>query len=440
MSKGFAMQMSAADGFTLTAVGDCISARPLAPLLETDPDFAAAVAVLRDSDVAVGNLETGVFDIRGFDGHQRTMDDWAIVGPPAVAEDLSRIGFQLMGRANNHAVDWSIAGMRETGQWLDRAGIIHAGVGESLAQARAPRYLETPKGRVGLVSFHTTTRLDQAQALDQFGQVPPRPGFNPLRLRTSVTVPDEFLGYLGEVKRLLYPTPEPAVIQPGPKGVDLFGQRFDAGAATAVAFEPYAEDVEALCRSVHAGKQHSDFMVVSAHVHEEGVDVDTQPAFLVDVAHALIDAGADAFIGHGVHRLWPIEIYQGKPICYGLGNFIFPDILEPVTEILYDDARDSITAGKATDADVTHALSGEEFDDPRYYESLLVSMTACSGRIDEVRLRPLSLRFKEPLTRQGVPELASSEHAEAILGRVARCSQMLGTRIEIKDGVGILRP
>ena len=41
------------------------------------------------------------------------------------------------------------------------------------------------------------------------------------------------------------------------------------------------------------------------------------------LAHALIDAGADAICGHHPHQLHPVEIYRGKPILYSLGNFIF---------------------------------------------------------------------------------------------------------------------
>lgn len=40
-------------------------------------------------------------------------------------------------------------------------------------------------------------------------------------------------------------------------------------------------------------------------------------------AHALIDAGADALICHHTHTLQTIEHYQGKPIYYSIGNFIF---------------------------------------------------------------------------------------------------------------------
>lgn len=76
----------------------------------------------------------------------------------------------------------------------------------------------------------------------------------------------------------------------------------------------------------------ADVLLVTFHGGAEGVDaqhVDTAPEFLGreprgDLrhwAHAVIDAGADAVIGHGPHVLRGIEFYRGKPIAYSLGNF-----------------------------------------------------------------------------------------------------------------------
>ncbi len=39
-----------------------------------------------------------------------------------------------------------------------------------------------------------------------------------------------------------------------------------------------------------------------------------------DLAHAAVDAGAHAVIGHHAHILRGIEFYQGRPIFHGLGN------------------------------------------------------------------------------------------------------------------------
>jgi poly-gamma-glutamate capsule biosynthesis protein CapA/YwtB (metallophosphatase superfamily) len=38
--------------------------------------------------------------------------------------------------------------------------------------------------------------------------------------------------------------------------------------------------------------------------------------------HAMVDAGADAVVGHGPHVLRGIEFWRGRPIVYSLGNFV----------------------------------------------------------------------------------------------------------------------
>jgi poly-gamma-glutamate capsule biosynthesis protein CapA/YwtB (metallophosphatase superfamily) len=63
-----------------------------------------------------------------------------------------------------------------------------------------------------------------------------------------------------------------------------------------------------------------DLVVVSPHW---GIEYMATPEpEQVDFAHAAIDAGADIFIGGHAH--WPkgIEMYRGKPIYYGVGNFL----------------------------------------------------------------------------------------------------------------------
>jgi poly-gamma-glutamate synthesis protein (capsule biosynthesis protein) len=41
------------------------------------------------------------------------------------------------------------------------------------------------------------------------------------------------------------------------------------------------------------------------------------------LAHALVDAGADIVVGHHPHVTEEIEVYEGRPVFYSLGNFIF---------------------------------------------------------------------------------------------------------------------
>jgi poly-gamma-glutamate synthesis protein (capsule biosynthesis protein) len=45
--------------------------------------------------------------------------------------------------------------------------------------------------------------------------------------------------------------------------------------------------------------------------------------YQVEIAHTAIEAGADLVLGHGPHMPLGIEIYQNKPVFYGLGSFSF---------------------------------------------------------------------------------------------------------------------
>lgn len=49
------------------------------------------------------------------------------------------------------------------------------------------------------------------------------------------------------------------------------------------------------------------------------------------LAHAMIEAGADAVVGGHPHVTQEIEIYRGKPIVYSLGNFLFDGFHDEAT-------------------------------------------------------------------------------------------------------------
>ncbi|MCC8151041.1 MAG: CapA family protein [Lachnospiraceae bacterium] len=55
-----------------------------------------------------------------------------------------------------------------------------------------------------------------------------------------------------------------------------------------------------------------------------GIEKDYYPNdYQQTTAHTLIDAGADLIIGNHPHVLQGVEVYEGKVICYSLGNFCF---------------------------------------------------------------------------------------------------------------------
>jgi gamma-polyglutamate biosynthesis protein CapA len=51
-----------------------------------------------------------------------------------------------------------------------------------------------------------------------------------------------------------------------------------------------------------------------------------------DLAHKMIDAGADMIIGHHPHVVQGMEIYKNKPIFYSLGNFVFDQYFSQDTQ------------------------------------------------------------------------------------------------------------
>jgi poly-gamma-glutamate capsule biosynthesis protein CapA/YwtB (metallophosphatase superfamily) len=69
-----------------------------------------------------------------------------------------------------------------------------------------------------------------------------------------------------------------------------------------------------------ARQEHDGTLVVSLHIGPNwGYDV---AADEVALAHTVIEAGADLVHGHSSHHPRPVEVYRGKLILYGCGDFI----------------------------------------------------------------------------------------------------------------------
>lgn len=82
-------------------------------------------------------------------------------------------------------------------------------------------------------------------------------------------------------------------------------------------------DVEQMVRAIRRADREADIVVVSIHW---GIELDTQPRdFQVDMGHRFVDGGADIIFGHHSHRLQPLSFYKGRPIFWGLGNFVWPN-------------------------------------------------------------------------------------------------------------------
>jgi len=425
---------SVADGFTLAAVGDCIIARPISQT----PGFAPVGKLVHDADVAFGNFEGTAIDLTRTPAiPQAEFGGVWIIGAPAVAKDLRSIGFDLMSRANNHATDWGLEGMRQTDRALDEAGIVHAGTGEDRAAARGARYVDTDKGRVAIISM-ASTFTPLSRSAPPAGQAPGRPGVNALRTtRHALVTADE----LRALRKIRDEQPAGSVRLPekeNPDELDLFGVRYKAANRRGFTYTVDPVDEREILKSVRAAKQLSDFVIVTIHAHEPGNWSEEPADFLPKLAHAAIDAGADEFIGHGPHQIRGIEIYRGKPIFYSLGNFVFQlDLLEPVGSDLYEQYK--IDGGAATDAEFNAMWNELVFGGDVWYQSVVATTRFEKGQAAEIQLRPIDLSYTARGVDRGVPKLAGHDMAKVILERAARLSQPFGTQISIERGIGVIK-
>ena len=89
-------------------------------------------------------------------------------------------------------------------------------------------------------------------------------------------------------------------------------------------YGPALIDQEKIKADLEKHRGSADIRICALHWGEE--EVQWPAPAEINLAHAIIDAGADMIIGHHPHVMRPLEIYRGKPIFYSIGNFIFPDL------------------------------------------------------------------------------------------------------------------
>lgn len=153
------------------AVGDVMLGRDVAH--EAAP-LAAVAPWLRAAGLTVGNLECVV----GEEGLPRP-GPYRLRAPLAAVATLRSAGFDLLGLANNHALDYGPSGLAETASRLQRAGIDYVGAGPNAAAARQAVIREAGGLRLAFLAFNsvpdpddkpgdggwTPSRWDQVEAL-----------------------------------------------------------------------------------------------------------------------------------------------------------------------------------------------------------------------------------------------------------------------------------
>jgi poly-gamma-glutamate capsule biosynthesis protein CapA/YwtB (metallophosphatase superfamily) len=165
--------------------------------------------------------------------------------------------------ANNHVGDWGLTGLQDTIETLGRAGIATAGAGGDTDAAARPAVLELTAGKRLLI-------------------------FALACLSSGVPI-----HWTAGTRR------------PGVNVLANFGK----------------DAVERIVFGIGEWKRPGDLVLVSIHWGSNwGYDIPTEHR---DFAHSLVEfADVDVIHGHSSHHPMAIEVYGGKPILYGCGDFI----------------------------------------------------------------------------------------------------------------------
>jgi poly-gamma-glutamate synthesis protein (capsule biosynthesis protein) len=206
----------------------------------------------------VVNLETSV---------TRSDDYWRGKGinyrmNPANVPCITAARIDCCVLANNHTLDYGHAGLLETIGTLQQAGVKVAGAGRNRSEARAPAVIDVSRrSRVLVFGFGSVT----SGIPSSWAATDSQPGISLLEDLSDTTL----------------------------------------------------DDVRETIRRV---KRPRDIVVASIHWGGNwGYGV---PEEHVRFAHGLIRAGADVVHGHSSHHVRPIEVFEGKLILYGCGDFL----------------------------------------------------------------------------------------------------------------------
>jgi poly-gamma-glutamate synthesis protein (capsule biosynthesis protein) len=164
--------------------------------------------------------------------------------------------------ANNHVLDWRYDGLSETLKTLDAAGIVHAGAGNDAEEAMQPAVLDTAG--------------DRRLLLFSFGS------------RTS-GIPEDW---------------NATSICPGVNLLDDFSEA--TAAQTADQMRAYQRPGDLIIVSIHWGSNW-------------GYEI---PRDQIMFAHRLIEEGIAIVHGHSSHHVKAIEVFKGRLILYGCGDFL----------------------------------------------------------------------------------------------------------------------
>jgi poly-gamma-glutamate synthesis protein (capsule biosynthesis protein) len=354
----------------------------------TAPSAMPAMASLLEGDVKFTNFEGTVAEPgqpNDAAPQQRPTGGW--LASPETLGALQALGFNLVSLSNNHAWDLRVPGIQNTLREANKLNLVHAGIGNTLDEALAPGYLETPKGTVALIG------IASGEVAPGGAATPTRPGVDELRV-------DQ--GSRGEV-------------------IGLSSDRYGTP------LERNEEDAQRILESIRNAHKQADLVIVYQHNHiydkpfatifsEELPERLVPPPWIKKWTHEEIDAGADVVVMHGAPLVQGVEIYRNRPIFYDLGNFIFN--MPPTGNL----------------------------DEPIIWEGVVAYLEYLGKNLQSITFRPIFLNKigeGQPdahdrhtnnlfLDTRGLPARATGDQGRYILERLADSSRPFGTTVEVK--------
>jgi poly-gamma-glutamate capsule biosynthesis protein CapA/YwtB (metallophosphatase superfamily) len=164
--------------------------------------------------------------------------------------------------ANNHVLDWGYVGLEETLEALDRVAVARAGAGRTATEAAAPSVLDVAgKGRVLVFALGSPS----SGVPWNWRATESRPGVNLLEDLSETTV-------------------------------------------------------RRLASQIRQARRPGDVTIASIHWGPNwGYQI---PDEQIDFAHRLVEDGVDIVHGHSSHHVKAVEVYRGRLILYGCGDFL----------------------------------------------------------------------------------------------------------------------
>lgn len=254
---------------TVFATGDLILERK-----DCTDLLAPAASLLSTADVVIGHLEvphTATSVVMSSD----------VPAQPAPVEALDAVaaaGFSVLTLAGNHAFDFGRQGIEDTRGHSVKRGIIPTGTGRDLAEAWEPAIIAGNGRRLVVFSVNCVGPQESWAGTA-------KPGCAFVEVITHYE------------KRGANPG--------GPPGIYTFAEPRSLREFRDRIAEHVADDADIVV-SLHKGLVHQPADIA---------------AYEYEISYAAIDAGATAVLSHHAHIFKGPEVYRGRPIFHGLGNF-----------------------------------------------------------------------------------------------------------------------